>query len=121
MRSFLGRGDLCVSPPVLSFSPKQGGKRKKQENTRQNSHRNAKSTLVVRVVVHGSFMPCPLEWARAKTGELTEGCYSKGYSQGFPLSSNTHFLGYPLSFFNSNSTLIGRMWSDVSGDPVWKM
>ena len=36
----------------------------------------------------------PLEWARAETVELTDGCYSEGDSQGLPGLFTPVSLGY---------------------------
>ena len=41
----------------------------------------------------------PLDWARAETGELTDGCYSEGDSQGLPGFINPRVLGIPTISF----------------------
>jgi len=51
----------------------------------------------------------PLEWARAETGGLTDGCYNEGDSQGLPGFIHPLVLGIPTVSFQL------KLYSHISG------
>jgi hypothetical protein len=59
-------------------------------------------------LVTGTSSEVPWNGRGRRLVELTDGCFSEGYSQGLPGLFTPVSLGYPLSVCNKNSTLKER-------------